>query len=153
MENLNEYGLSTVKDIPKWIARIPFFRRLWFNPVFQRNYRNSRVRKLIEPKTAFRVGLIWSAFLSVVMVIGEMIDRGGFFISSIPVVIIAPFGVIYCYTFIRMFFFCLITTPRECQAKVEMSPFYQSRNVTIWLILLCIFSMGDQVEGPRGSWV
>jgi hypothetical protein len=118
MENLNEYGLSTVKDIPRWIARIPFFRRLWFNPVFQRNYRNSRVKRLIEPKMAFRVGLIWSAILSIMMVIGEMIDKSNIFSGSIPIVIMAPFCVIYSYTFLRMFFFCLITTPRELQQDI-----------------------------------
>ncbi|MCX6647740.1 MAG: hypothetical protein NTY09_15470 [bacterium] len=119
MENLNKYGLLTVKDIPKWIARIPFFRRLWFNPVFQRNYRNSRVRKLIEPKTAFRVGLIWSLLFSVTMTIISIVDHYASFVDTFLGFIIAPFAVIYVWTFIRMFFFCLITTPRELQQDIS----------------------------------
>ena len=118
METLNEYGLATVKDIPLWIAKVPFFRRLWFNPVFQRNYRNSRVRKLIEPSTAFLVGLILSVILSGIMIVAA-ISVNEAFVAAVTVALIgATFAVLFIFTWVRMFISCLINTPRELQKDV-----------------------------------
>ena len=118
MEIYQEYGLATVKAIPKWIAKVPFLRRLWFNPVFQRNYRNSRVRKLIEPKLAFRIGFVWSLVISVILTIVSIHENDLIMLGFLIIFIALPFVVIYSWTWIRMFFFCLITTPRELQQDI-----------------------------------
>lgn len=118
MDPINEYGLSTVKSIPIWIARIPFLKRLWFNPVFQRNYRNSQVKKLIYPKLAFRAGLIWSAIISVIMLIVTAYDHDELASDSACFIIAFLFAIMYGITFFRMFIFCLVTTPRELQQDI-----------------------------------
>ncbi len=118
MDPINEFGLSTVKNIPFWIARIPFLKRLWFNPVFQRNYRNSRVKNLINPKLAFRAGLIWSAIISVIMLIVTAYDHDELASIAACLLIASPLVILYGITFFRMFIFCLVTTPREVQQDI-----------------------------------
>ena len=119
MEIYQEYGLATVKAIPKWIAKVPFLRRLWFNPVFQRNYRNSRVRKLIEPKRALLIGLIGSFFYTTALItISIFMNNFEFYVGGsylIPV----PIAFVFLGALIRMFFVCLVSTPREFQQDIR----------------------------------
>ena len=67
-----EFGLATERESPRLVRNIPFLRRPWRNPVFQRNYSRSRIKKIVENRQAFWVGLGWAGLVSLL----AFIERG-----------------------------------------------------------------------------
>lgn len=96
-------------------------RRLWFNPVFQRNYKLSRVKNLIEPKPAFIVGLILSVAINIFIVIlsaRTLHAWSDLFSFSYLFSVGGPIIAIYFVIYFRMFVTCLISTPTEIKKDI-----------------------------------
>jgi hypothetical protein len=116
MTILAEYGLSNQKPMPWWIGKIGSLRRLWDNPVFQRNYQRSRVKKLAEPKPAFMVGLLASIVINtLIQIVGRrfLFDSQQLLMFSFAIVLGFPLACMYVIAYVRMFIVCLVSTPIE----------------------------------------
>ncbi|MCX6647739.1 MAG: hypothetical protein NTY09_15465 [bacterium] len=116
-----EYGLSNQKPMPWWVRKISALRRLWNNPVFQRNYQRSRVKKLAEPKPAFLVGLISSIVINTILLnLGRhyQFKSQEILMFSFAVTVGFPLACMYVLIYVRMFIVCLISTPIEMKKEI-----------------------------------
>jgi hypothetical protein len=121
METSAEFGLSNQKPMPWWIGKIASLRGLWYNPVFQRNYQRSRIKRIVEPKTALYAGLIWSVLMNlmvIVFILTGVIKDNELSESTYLFILSAPLDVIIIITFIRMFIVCLISTTIEIKKDI-----------------------------------
>ena len=121
MEISSEYGLYNQKPMPWWMGRFASLRRLWFNPVFQRNYQRSRIRKIVAPKTAFIVGLVWSALMNLIVILfllTKVIMDKEVAETTYLIILSAPVNIIIFIIYVRMFIVCLISTPIEFKKDI-----------------------------------
>lgn len=102
-------GLVTEKESPRLIKRIPFLRGLWRNPVFQRNYARSRIKRIVGNRQAFLVGLGWSLIVNLLAFMEPDLEMR----ISLALIFsfLLPLGALFGLTYVRMFILCLTTTP------------------------------------------
>ncbi len=117
MTGTAENGLLEVRDPPWWVKRIRFLNKLWYNPVFQRNYGRSRVSAYFTPFRVFLFSLIYSVLAcNTVMFINGV--GTGLTISVCAILIFSPLVLFYLFALIRMFIACLVTTSAEIQRDI-----------------------------------
>ena len=117
----SEYGLYNQKPMPWWMGKFSSLRRLWFNPVFQRNYQRSRVKQIIKPKHALYTGLGLSILLSIVTLsIGRAVraESGSIVEIIFFTAFVGPISLMYIIFYIRMFIVCVISTPIEMKKDI-----------------------------------
>jgi len=119
MEQLRESGLMETLKPRWWVRAVPFLRRLWVNPVFQRNYKRNRYRGKLRPLAALLVGLGFSTFMTALVTwIGRFEPRDEVF-PMLLVCLLIPLGVVFAATYIRLFISCLVSTSRDIQRDVS----------------------------------
>ena len=121
----DKFGLATERESLRLVRRIPFLRRLWRNPVFQRNYARSRIKRIVENRQAFLVGIGWAALVNMLAMIERDADmRIGI---SLMFSLVLPLSTTFGLTYVRMFILCLTTTPIELRrniAESELGPVF-----------------------------
>lgn len=134
MAYISEYGLSNQQPAPWWIMKVGLLRRLWSNPVFQRNYQRSTLKKYMEPRLAFFIGFLISLAVNsyIYFEVTDFRRESNFAItSSLFIVIFIPLVFFYMVMFVRMFFFCMIKTPVEIRKYMESDRIYPIMSVPI----------------------
>jgi hypothetical protein len=98
---------------PWWLRRIKFLRLLWFNPLFQRNYRKSRLKPLLPPRAAFWIGILYGVILL------SVLDTGPIVLVYIGRAATIPLSIYIMIEIARCFIECLVNTPQTIKADLD----------------------------------
>ncbi|MCX6647742.1 MAG: hypothetical protein NTY09_15480 [bacterium] len=113
MDQPHEHPYVDAAPPPWWLRKIKFFRLLWFNPLFQRNYKKSRLRPLLSPRVAFWVGLLYGVILL------SVIGTGPLFLLYIGRAATIPLSIYIMIEIARCFIACLVNTPQTIKADLD----------------------------------
>jgi hypothetical protein len=98
---------------PWWLRRIKSLRLLWFNPLFQRNYRKSRLKPLLPPRAAFWIGILYGVILL------SVIGTGPLFLVYLGRAAMGPLSIFIIIEIARCFIACLVNTPQTIKADLD----------------------------------
>lgn len=113
-QTLDSGSILEPPPCPRLVGAIPRLRKLWFNPVFQRYYRRSRLRTVIAPRHAFIIAFIYSLLANLGFIIYSIVlnafstEVAGF---TLVFAVSIPAGLVVAIAFMVMFYVCLIMTP------------------------------------------
>lgn len=130
---------AEVPEPPRMVGAIPQLRELWYNPVFQRYYKRSRLRLYVAPLPAFIIGLCYSLIVNGLFIFIKSDDaqfelNATYLLGALSTPIFFVVGI----TALTMFFYCLVMTPIDLRRDVisgEEDP-VMTTPLTDWQIYL-----------------
>ena len=113
MTEKHEHPYVDAPPPPWWVRMSPFLRKLWFNALFQRNYKRGKLEPLLSPRMAFLIGLAYG-----ILSIGQ-ISQYLWFLGLFAQFFILPVIILIIFELGRSFLTCLVSTPRMVKAEID----------------------------------